>query len=312
MKKSQGISLMSLVITIVIIIILVGISVYNGISKNLSETGSTMDYNEIFEVSNAVNERSLLNRLNSNAYRLVGQTGVFDVEMEIESGDETIRVQKEYSSLEGWYKVTSSDLDDLNLEKVRRDYLVNYSTGEVISFEPIIFENKKYYSSIALNDAISGNEIISGVEEFDDSAGINKPYIVTGMIPVKRVENDWVVTRIDDPDWYDYSAEEDGKGNLWANVMLVDDILIEGLTNSEVRGMTLKELEGKKVISEGSMFVWIPRYSTGSVDGKTQVVYSVLTDDYFKDSEVLRAFEKDGVQLTGIWVSKYDASYFEK
>ena len=34
MKKKEGISLISLVITIVVIIILVGMSIYNGISKN--------------------------------------------------------------------------------------------------------------------------------------------------------------------------------------------------------------------------------------------------------------------------------------
>jgi len=312
MRKSKGISLISLVITIVVIIILIGISIYNGIGKNISETGNTMDYNEIFEVSNAVNERSLLNRLNSNAYRLIGQTGVFDVDMEIESGDEIIQIQREYTTLEGWYKITPNDMKDLNLEKVRRDYLVNYSTGEVVSMAPITYEDKKYYSSVALNDAISGNEIISGVEVFDDAAGINKPYLVTGMIPVKRVESDWVITNIDDAEWYDYSAAEDGKGNMWANVMLVDDILVEGLTNADVRGMTLKELEGKKVLNEGSMYVWIPRYSVGEIDGKTQIVYSVLTEDYFKNSDVLSAFQKDGVELTGIWVSKYDASYFER
>lgn len=38
MKKKDGISLISLVITIVIIIILAGISIYNGLRENLDET----------------------------------------------------------------------------------------------------------------------------------------------------------------------------------------------------------------------------------------------------------------------------------
>ena len=71
MKKKEGISLISLVITIVVIIILVGMSIYNGISKNLDETGNTMNYNEIFEVSEAVSQRSLFNRLNPKTYELI-------------------------------------------------------------------------------------------------------------------------------------------------------------------------------------------------------------------------------------------------
>lgn len=103
-------------------------------------------------------------------------------------------------------------------------------------------------------------------------------------------------------------------GNLWANVMLMDEIEIAGMTNEDVRKASLSELEGKVVTNEGSMYVWIPRYSRGLVGSETKVVYSKLTDDYFEGAanDVSGAFEDNGIELTGIWVSKYDAGYVER
>ena len=315
MKKKEGISLISLVITIVVIIILVGMSIYNGISKNLDETGNTMNYNEIFEVSEAVSQRSLFNRLNPKTYELIGKSGEFTITMEQASGDETVEVEKTYKTDDGWYKIDNDNYERLNLEKVRRNYVVNYETGEVVSFQPIIYEGKKYYRASELRDAISGGDATVSPSRYDESKGVNKPYVTSVMVPVKMVGENWVITNVDDNSWYDYASTEDGKGNLWANVMLADEIEVEGMTNDQVRKSTINQLEGKKVTTEGSMYVWIPRYSRGVADGETQIVYSRLTEDYFKENtpeNVLDAFEDDGVKLTGIWVSKYNAGYIEK
>lgn len=326
MKKSQGISLISLVITIVVLIILVGISIYNGLQENLDEAGNTMNYNEIFEVSEAVAQRALFNRLNSETYELVGKReseepdGVFRVTIEQMSGDEEVEITKEYKSGDGWFLIDETNSSDLNLEKVRREYLVNYETGEVVSLVPIYYEGVKYYTADELRDAIGEETGVSSSSRYDDEKGVNKPNVVAGMIPVKLRGTSWIVTNVDDPDWYDYASETTEStgtfGNLWANVMLMDEIEVEGMTNEQVRKARLSELEGKRVTKEGSMYVWIPRFSRGIIDGETKIVYSRLTEDYFKDAtagdNVLDAFEDNGVQLTGIWVSKYDAGYIEK
>lgn len=319
MKKKEGISLISLVITIVIIIILASISIYNGLRENLDETGNTMDYNEIFEVSDAIAQRALFNRLNAETYKLVGESGEFDTIVEQNSGDERVEVNKTYSTEDGWYLIDSDSSKALNLEKVRRKYLVNYETGEVVSLVPIYYEGVKYYTSDELRDAIGGGSTSHSSSRYDEEKGVNKPYVVDGMIPVKRVGTNWVITNADDDEWYDYATTvntADGiVGNQWANVMLLDEIEVEGMSNEKVRKASISELEGKKVTKEGSMFVWIPRYSRGLIGSEMKIVYSKLTDDYFKDKtageNVLKAFEDNGIELTGIWVSKYDAGYIE-
>lgn len=319
MKKSKGISLISLVITIVVLIILIGISIYNGLQENIDEAGNTMDYNEIFEVSEAVAQRALFNRLNAETYKLVGESGEFTVTIEQLSGDEKVEIEKKYVSSEGWYKIDADNSRDLNLEKVRRSYLVNYETSEVVSLVPIYYEGNKYFTADDLRDAIGGGSSMVSSNRYDEAKGVNKPYVVDGMLPVKLNGSYWIITNVDDPNWYDYasSTTESGGtfGNLWANVMLMDEVEVEGMTNEQVRKATISELEGKKVTKEGSMYVWIPRYSRGIIGGETKIVYSKLTEDYFPDAtageNVLNAFEDNGIQLTGIWVSKYDAGYIE-
>lgn len=318
MKKSQGISLITLVITIVVIIILAGISIFNGITDNIDDAGNTMDYNEIFEVSEAISQRALLNKLNSNLYGLVGTTGEFKVKMEEKENGKTIEVERTFKTEDGWYKIEEDEhIAKLNLENVRRDYLVNYEKNEVISIKTIYYgeDRDPYHFASDLRDAIGGGgDVVVSVSGYDELKGVNKPYLVKGMIPVKRKGTDWVVTTADDIDWYDYASVSGDKGNLWANIMLMDEVKVAGMTNEQVRKSSLSDLEGRIVTTEGSMYVWIPRYSRGIVGSETKIVYSKLTEDYFPDStdNVLDAFEDDGVELTGIWVSKYDAGYIEQ
>ena len=146
------------------------------------------------------------------------------------------------------------------------------------------------------------------------------------MIPVKLVRGQWQVTSTDDKEWYDYAVS--GTGPIrYANVMLLDDIeLSDGDTtirNEKVRTMNIDSMVGKNVIKEGSMFIWIPRYTYKG----NEVVYSKLTVDYTQNGFVKNpafyngqctgattennntGYVAGGKELTGIWISKYEASY---
>ena len=65
-----------------------------------------MDYNEIFDVSDAVAQRALFNRLNSDTYKLIGESGEFETVVEQNSGDERVEVNKKYSYIyeSGYWK----------------------------------------------------------------------------------------------------------------------------------------------------------------------------------------------------------------
>ena len=293
-ENNNGVSLMSLVITIIILLIIASMSIYYGVTKNIDTTTSTVSYGEVFEVCEAVSQRALMNKLNASLYPLIG-TKLSDASPvtvdNINYGDD-------------WYRIeTTEDFSNLSLENVKRSYLVNYITSEVVTESPVTYENNKYYNSTDLKNAINGTSSSVSNDMYDVQKGVNKPALVKGMVPVKNVNGTWIVTDSSDDEWYDYSQEN----KIWANVMLMDELTVSGYTNAEIRSTSLSDLKGKVVTNNGSMLVWIPRYSVNSAN---EIVYSNLLNDYVSDGySVPEAFKENNSNLTGIWVSKYDVEY---
>ena len=170
--------------------------------------------------------------------------------------------------------------------------------------------------------------------------------LANGMVPVTYNESDssWYVAteeEISNGTWYDYvdtSIVGNENKSKWANIMLRDNLEVEGVTNASTA--TLEEMYGKKVTSEGSMYVWIPRYaykiaSGYHTDEAGEILIKFLnTDNTYKDGSSMNvgitnplsgpltsqnsfvvhpafSWEKeDGtpVELEGIWVGKFEAS----
>lgn len=293
MKKNNGISLITLIITVIVIIILASMTIYYGISSNVNKTSDTLSYSEIFEVSEATSQRSLMHRLNSIEYDLVG-TPLTD--------EEPIIVNNQ-SYGKDWYKLEPISSKELSLENIKRSYIVNYLTGEVISLTPIYVDDEEYYSSNDIQNVVGGLNPTISSNMYDETKGVNRPIIVSGMVPVKNVDGAWIVCSSMDDAWYDYSADN----RAWANVMLMDDLSVRGYSNADIRNVTLTELEGLEVVTSGSMFVWVPRYASNSAN---EVVFSNLLSDCTDPGFVVSsAFEYGSRSLTGIWVSKYDIEY---
>lgn len=317
MRNKKGISLITLIITIVVLIILASISIFVGYEYNINKATFTKIYNEMKEVSSAIQERQVENRLDNTIYPLVGKKLTTTDVIEING----------VTYGEGYYLVTPKEMaSSLGLSNVTREYIVNYSTGEVISKDVILLDNKPIYTLEELIKNQLDTELLSQTGEYDEEKGVNKPIVVSGMIPVKYsdIYNAWMVTSEDDDEWYDYSAT----ANQWANVMLMDEIELEGMTNDSVRESRKESLVGKKVTKEGSAFVWIPRYTYKEESSGISVVYSKLTTDYTQDGYIKHpafyfgeytgaetdttpntGYKTGGKELTGIWISKYEAGY---
>lgn len=134
---------------------------------------------------------------------------------------------------------------------------------------------------------------------YDETKGVNKPQLATGMTPIKWNGTTWVDTTAVDTDWYNYTTTD----KKWANARTAD----------------------------GSMWVWIPRYvyriSSGwhsNTAGTIDVQYSIDTDDTRDGTVTLDtritsnasnnkwtnhpAFTFGTTELAGIWVAKFEAS----
>ena len=180
-------------------------------------------------------------------------------------------------------------------------------------------EGKVKYKEGEQNDTLALDGILEEIdnsaptiEGYNENKKINRPKLSKGMIPVKwdSQQNNWVVCSETDLDWYSY----DGK-KLWANVMLSD-----GTYKAE----TVQEKQVVKEEELGSMYVWIPRYAY-MIKGEKNIEVVFLkgntdegvdgkkySEDESKDTKqeaiVHPAFKFGDVNLTGIWVAKFESS----
>ncbi len=316
-KHNQGISLIALIITIIVMIIIAGI-VINSYQNSSEKASSSKVLNEFIEVENAVSILGKMHKMDANVHKYVGKALAADTAMTVNN--------KTYG--EGYYYLEGKDLYNIGVNGATRNYIVNYLTGEVVATECFIVNSRDIYTKADIIDEETGNSV-AGLPEYDEENGVNKPVLYHGMIPVKLEGSYWVVCSVNDREWYDYTIGSSGP-NRWANAMLLDDITLRDssgkiYSNEVIRGAKLEELVGLYVVSEGSMFVWLPRYTFK--EGTSQIVYSRLTQDYtlngyikspaFYNGEYKGAqngndnggYVAGGKELTGIWISKYQASY---
>lgn len=206
---------------------------------------------------------------------------------------------------EDFYILEEAELKKLGLENVSGRYLVNYDLMLVFALDPYQYKDGtvKYTLDRMLSHYTASKDI--------DGSGANAPQILQGMTPVIYNEEvgDWeFVSDLELDVWYNY------ENKMWANVMLQD------------------YTDGDSSNVDGSMYVWIPRYAykiasnnyhssiAGIIDVKflvddTNTAYDGTeidpnNTDSSKDYVIHPAFRSFD-ELSGIWVSKFEASTAE-
>ena len=131
---------------------------------------------------------------------------------------------------------------------------------------------------------------------YSEEKGVNTPNLGEGMTPIKWNGNAWVETTGDDEEWYDYSAKK------WANAKT----------------------------SDGSMWVWIPRYAYSITSGYHSSTTGIIEVEFMKGTSKESASGRTnfnnasgqgnwnihpaftyGEEVSGIWVAKFEASSVE-
>lgn len=330
-KKEKGITLIALVITIVVLLILAGVSISmlageNGIitqaqeSELQTEIGkekeelnlavSSVKSNKIINNDTSpITDRELNQEFNNNNTKATA----------IQQGEDTIEVTFE----SGRKYIVNSD-GSFNEQNVAE---------QPEKGEKNIFSRKNGKVDIVFLEGTS----------YNISSEPNEPNLSEEMVPVKfsDTDNAWIVCSKDDSEWYEYVAKEengDNNASKWANVMLRENLKVEGISNAQ--DSSLESMIGKKVTQEGSMFVWIPRYAykityydvddtdkTGQPIGYSDArgiinseyknvtgqdaLTAIPVGDYYRTHP---CFEEDLEQggwskkLTGIWVGKFESS----
>ncbi len=166
-------------------------------------------------------------------------------------------------------------------------------------------ELNQLYNDLAsiMNNTIGGSTpeepTLPSDGSYNEEKGVNTPDLGEGMTPIKWDETanggagDWVETTGSDPDWYDYSAKK------WANAKT----------------------------SDGSMWVWIPRYAYSITSGYHSSSTGTIEVEFMKgltnetstgrtsfnnasgagNWNIHPAFNY-GQTVSGLWVAKFEAS----
>ena len=346
-KNTKGITLIALVVTIIILLILAGVSIamLTGNNGILSQAGRAKDRTR----EEAAREKIQLE-----------VTGAYNKYGDIDLG-------KLKTNLDNNVGADTSKINDILIDgaitgKITvdgKDFYVDGS-GNVLDYDGPDGTDTPEVSTETSISRRNGTIDVVFLQNtsYAVSQTPNAPALDNTMVPVKynTETKNWIVCSKDDAEWYNYAAQssatESGGSSKWANVMLTDDIVVEkdGTTydasaiKNLLTGNNLQTIVGATITTEGSMLVWVPRYayrityknSSGEVlgysdsrgivtkDGKTPSSYQTPTTSINVNGSIENtkyeyyrphpAFETDldqggwSSRLTGIWVGKFEAT----
>lgn len=119
MNSKRGISMIELVIVMIIMIMIISFAVYSGIDS-VGKAEATELYEEMNSMLSAVN-------------------GVASQKLLGDYDDEWLENYYDVDLGNGWYLVKSSGnkAEKLGMETIRRNYLINFETGEIMLETPV-------------------------------------------------------------------------------------------------------------------------------------------------------------------------------
>ena len=133
LRKNKGITMVALVITIIILLILAGISV-TGVIRGIDETNESTQISQLEMVQHALLERKTkadLTKEETLPGTTTDYTELQNLINEINtksSANITLRGNKE-----DYKELSTSDLKELGIEKETNTFIVNYKTVELIN-----------------------------------------------------------------------------------------------------------------------------------------------------------------------------------
>ncbi|MBO5179584.1 MAG: hypothetical protein J6B87_04480 [Clostridia bacterium] len=275
LKNNKGISVITLIITIVILVIIASITVFTGINM----------------VSNS-RQKALEDRLKVIYNAIIAHEedlGYGDTVPENEITDEQYIIMglKDYT-------------DDKNFTEVKVSKKIHDEdeNKRVYTLKTLKKKNgtEEYVLEMIYDVAV---ENINSKIEFDVKKGVNRPQVLEGMIPLNTYvdeDNDIrtkVVQNVYTEDWYDYSLSTP----RWAN-MEIDDKQYVWIPRFayKVQDFYLNK-DYENVPNSAISIAFLKENTNYMANGE------ILPDGY----QVHPAFSTTEIELAGIWIAKYQS-----
>lgn len=166
-EKEHGITMVSLIITIIILIIISGISVTVGIGS-IQKARDNKLVAELTMVQHAILEQYTKYRLTKDTTYLIGNKMTKEeVQQIIEPlGVTLVTIPTTYSNKD-YYKLDKAALLEIGVKEAEDEYIVNYISGEVINITQQTTKNEALYikANSFYKETTSGGEIEEGEAE---------------------------------------------------------------------------------------------------------------------------------------------------
>ena len=143
-KEIKGLTLIALTITIVVLLILAGITINYGIN-GVDQANENKYLSELNMVQNAVLQRYTKAGLTKEDYPGEEITALQEVQSIIDEIEGKTGQNITLKGLDGYYKLTESNggLKNLGIKGTEDEYIVNYTTGEVINISKKVTDEGK-------------------------------------------------------------------------------------------------------------------------------------------------------------------------
>lgn len=145
LKSKNGITLLSLIVTIILILILAGVGTYTGLNSiKTSEDGKLST--ELLMVQHAILEEytkySTTSKVNINSSLIgikltddiINKNNIIKENLKYYFKlDDNQKIELEDTNIENYYLITKNNAEKLGIEKLKDEYIVNYTTGEAMN-----------------------------------------------------------------------------------------------------------------------------------------------------------------------------------
>ena len=338
-KNNFGISIISLIITIIVIIILASVVIFNGLdtpesaryakfTSDLSNLQETVDQRYGDKYSEYAVEGKNIH--SSDIYRWIaagdhpttsgmvmvpaGNANDFNASLpDVDSsGNSLVWYVKVLSDSEKEVVEIDREYNKMNVsipQYENRTWKIRTSDGKVIIDPPYEYKGKLYAS---MDDIRTSGAQGNFDGSYDLNENVNSPVLTAGMIPVYYDGTVWRkadATNSSEPKWYNYGAKQ------WANIVTVKS----GVRSSYESAGVGTEIKEDDVIG---YFVWIPRYAYKVSSNIIDIVFLKGTtnefsggivgtgNDYITHPVFTNNPDNGGwdEELAGIWVAKFEAS----
>lgn len=234
LTEDKGVTLMTLVITIIILLILSSIGVEAGMST-INSTNFTQfkDELEILQTKvnqlNQGNELNIGEDLNSEQKQVLNKQVISDIIYNDKSDEEKLKIQNGFRYCDKEYIK-----NNLEIGSIKRDYLINVEYRYIICYEGFSYNNVTYYIINQIDNGVYNiqyndkNEKTGSFEVNSIKEG-NRWKIEISDIEYNGYINNWQVKyRLDgDTNWKTsngLSFYVTKQGNYYVNVIYGDDI----------------------------------------------------------------------------------------